>query len=243
MAEEYTDAPLEPSSLLIRDMAHDERPREKAMAHGIKSLSNVELMAIIFSTGIKGKSVIDLCRDILDDNDKHLSNVARLSVQELINRYPGIGPAKAVTLLAALELGARSAEDSVMKDNPVINTSEKAYAIMKPQFLNLPHEEFWVLLLTPSAKVIRKVCVGRGGVSMTAVDVKVILRRAIEYSASAMILCHNHPSGTLSPSTHDDNLTRKICDGARMLDIKVLDHIILTDGGFYSYNDQGRLPK
>lgn len=231
------------NTILIRDMAKDERPREKAMHLGIKSLSNTELVAILFGTGIKGKSVLRLCEEILADNDNHISNVAKLSVADFVKRYKGIGEAKAISLLAALELGARSAEDFVMKDNPTINSAEKAVQAMKRNFANLPHEEFWVMLLSQSGKIIRKVCVSRGGVAMTAVDVKIVLKSAIENLASAMILFHNHPSGALTPSVQDDNLTRRICEGGRAVDIRVNDHIIVNDGGhYYSYFEHGKLP-
>lgn len=230
-------------SILIRDMAEDERPREKALKSGIKSLTNTELMAILFGTGIRGKSVLRLCEEILADNDNHISNVARLSISDFTRRYKGVGQAKAISILAALELGSRASEDFFMKDNPTINTAQKAVEAIKRNFAGLPHEEFWVMLLSQSGKVIRNVCVSRGGVSMTAVDIKIVLKSAIENLASAMILFHNHPSGNLNPSIQDDNLTKRICDGAKAIDIRVNDHIIINDGGdFYSYHDHKRLP-
>ena len=226
---------------LIREMSSDERPREKAVRHGIKSLSDIELMAIIFSTGLKGKSVIEMSREILEDNDRHLSNVARLSVAEMLKRYKGIGPAKAITLLAALELGSRSAADATKIDNPTITSSEVAYRLMKHHFERLDHEEFWILLLSQAGKPIREIKIGQGGVTGTAVDVKLILRAAIEHLAPAIILFHNHPSGNLKPSPQDDMLTQKIKEAARLIDTRVHDHIIVTDGSYYSYNDEGRL--
>lgn len=226
---------------LIREMDNDERPREKAIKHGVKSLTDIELMAIIFSTGLKGKSVIELSRDILNDNASHLSKVARLSVKDMLNRYKGIGPAKALTLLAALELGSRSVSDAARIDNPTINSADKAYKIMKHHFERLDHEEFWVLLLSQSGKVLKEVKVGQGGLTSTVADVKIILKAAIEELASAMILFHNHPSGNLMPSSQDDALTRKIADAAKLIDLRVNDHIIVTDCAYYSYNDEGRL--
>lgn len=230
------------AAMLIREMAVDERPREKALKHGIKALSNSELMAILFGTGMRGKSVISLSDEILRDNDNHLSKVARLSIKDFMNRYKGIGMAKAISLLAALELGSRSAADAASISQPVINGAGVAVDVMKHHFANLPYEEFWVMLLSQAGKVIREVCVSRGGVSMTAVDVKLIMKNAIENYTSAMILFHNHPSGALTPSPQDDALTKKICDAARILDIRVNDHIIVTDGSYYSYHDNGRLP-
>lgn len=241
--EQYSECTSPSGTILIRDMAQDDRPREKAIKNGIKSLSNTELMAILFGTGIKGKSVLRLCEEILADNDNHISNVARLSIADFTRRYKGVGQAKAICILAALELGARSAEDFFMRDNPVINSSQKAVDAMRRNMAGLPHEEFWIMLLSQAGKIIRNVCVSRGGVSMTAVDIKIVLKSAIENLASAMILFHNHPSGSLTPSAQDDNLTRRICEGARAIDIRVNDHIIINDGGgFYSYHDNGRLP-
>ncbi len=228
--------------ILIRDMAEDQRPREKALRHGIKSLSNAELMAILFGTGMRGKSVITLSEEILRDNDNHLSREARLSVKDFMNRYKGVGMAKAISILAALELGSRSAADAASITQPVINSSKIAVEVMRHHFERLPHEEFWIMLLSQAGKVIREVCVSRGGISLTAVDVKLILKSAIENYASAMILFHNHPSGALKPSPQDDALTRKICEAARLLDIRVNDHIIITDGAHYSYHDNGLMP-
>lgn len=226
---------------LIREMDSTERPREKAIKYGIKSLDDVELMAIIFSTGLKGKSVIELSREILADNNNHLSKVARLTVKEMLTRYKGIGPAKAITLLAALELGSRSAADAARINSPTVNSSDVAYDLMRHHFERLDHEEFWVMLLSQSGKIIREVKIGQGGVSATAVDIKLILKAAIDNLASAMIVFHNHPSGNLKTSPQDDNLTKKIADAARMIDVRLNDHIIITDGGYHSYRDNGQL--
>ena len=229
------------STATVKEMDRDERPREKAIKYGIKSLSDNELMAIIFSTGLKGKSVIEMSRDILSDNKGHLSKVARLSVAEMLKRYKGIGPAKALTLLAALELGSRSAADAATIDDPVVNSSGVAYSIMKHHFERLDHEEFWVLLLSQSGKPIREIKIGQGGVAATAVDVKLIMKAAIEHLASAMIVFHNHPSGNLKPSAQDNALTIKIREAAKLIDTRLNDHIIITDASYYSYNDDGRL--
>lgn len=227
---------------LIRDMAADQRPREKALRHGIKSLGNAELLAILFGTGLRGKSVLQLSDEILADNDNHISKVARLSIRDFMNRYKGIGEAKAISILAALELGSRSVADAASLTNPTINNSDAAVDVMKHHFANLPHEEFWIMLLSQAGKVLREICVSRGGINLTAVDVKIILKHAIENYATSMILFHNHPSGTLVPSPQDDNLTRRICAGAKAIDVRVNDHIIITDGGYYSYHSNGRMP-
>jgi DNA repair protein RadC len=230
-----------PSNTLIRYLADDEKPREKAIAHGVKSLTDVELMAIVFSTGLKGKSVIELSREILTDNDNHLSNVAHLTPQDFMNRYKGIGPAKAITLLAALELGMRSARDAAQMQYKTVQNSESAAAIMRHHFQNLDHEEFWVLMLNNSGKVIREVCVGQGGQTATVVDVKIVMRAALEARAMRMIVFHNHPSGALNPSMQDDNVTKKLKSAAALFDIRLDDHIIITDTSYYSYNDNSRL--
>ncbi|MDE6301283.1 MAG: DNA repair protein RadC [Muribaculaceae bacterium] len=227
---------------LIKDLAADDRPRERAMKHGVKSLSDAELLAILFGTGLKGKSVIELSKEILDDNEGHLSRLSRITIQDFMKRYKGIGAAKAISVLSALELGNRAAADAVLSENDKISDSTRAAAIMRTQLGGLPHEEFWIMMLNRANHIIKKICVARGGISATVVDVKIILKAAIENYTSSMILFHNHPSGNLTPSPQDDNLTRKICKGASAVDIRVLDHIIITDASHYSYQDNGRMP-
>lgn len=228
-------------SKTIKDMASELRPREKAIAQGIKSLTNAELMALIFATGIKGRSVIDLSQDILDEFEGHLSKVTSLSVTELTKRFSGIGPAKALNLLAALELGSRSAADARMITDCVINSSEIAYDIMRQHLERLPYEEFWVLYLSQAGKQVRREKIGQGGLTATAVDVRIIMKYALESSASAIILLHNHPSGTLRPSQQDIALTRKVKEAAALFDIRVNDHIIITDSDYFSMHDNGQM--
>lgn len=227
---------------LIKDMVTEERPREKALRLGVKALSTTELMAIIFATGVSGKSVLQLSNEILADSGGHLSRVAKLSVNDLLKRFKGIGKAKALSLLAALELGARSEADAVTMETRVIRSPEDSYNYMKRHLSNIAHEEFWVLLLASSGKIIKEVNVARGGLSSTVVDVKIIMRQAIDNSAASMILFHNHPSGNLTPSMQDENLTKRIFEAAKLLDLRVLDHLIISDNGYYSFNDHGRMP-
>ncbi len=229
-------------TVLIRDMLAEERPRERALKSGIKSLTDTELMAIVFSTGMKGKSVMELSREILGDNGGHLSKVAALSVREFMTRYKGIGKAKALTLLAALELGSRAAADAGKMTDPAITTSEQAYGYLRPVLERLDHEEFYVLYLSQSGRV--KACsqIGRGGMSATAVDVRIAIREALLEKASSMILAHNHPSGNLRPSSQDIALTKKMAEAAALMDIRVIDHIIIGDNGFVSFNDEGLMP-
>lgn len=228
---------------LIRHLAEDERPREKALERGIKSLSDAELMAIIFATGIRGKSVLELSREIIGDHGGDLSLVAELSARDLMNRYKGIGQAKAVSLMAALELGTRARVQLERRMLSVKNVTspEQALSLVQQHFYGLDHEEFWMLMLSNSAKPLGSKCIGVGGQTATVVDVKVVIRTALEHKATRLILFHNHPSGTLRPSAQDDALTKKIANAAQLLDIRVDDHIIVTDTSFYSYQAQGRL--
>lgn len=233
---------------LIADMDASERPREKALTHGIKALTDAELMALIFSTGIKGKSVVQLCREILDDNDGHISRVAEIDTREFMRRYSGIGPAKALTLLAALELGHRSVADAVEVQTRIMNSSTNAAKHMYRFMAGLDHEEFWVLMLRHNLTVLREMRVGQGGMSGTVVDVKVLAREVLLSKASAIMVFHNHPSGNPKPSMQDMTLTKRIKDAMSMIDVKLLDHIILRSGispdcsdGFYSFYDNGKL--
>lgn len=226
---------------LIRDLAEDDRPREKAMRYGIEALTDAELMAILFSTGIKGKSVVQLCNEILDSKGGHLSKVTKMNVKEMCDTYKGIGKVKAITLLAALQLGARAAKDALVTEDVKVMTSEIAYNLMRHHFERIQHEEFWILLIDRAGHVIRDVKISQGGTAATTVDLKLILKSAIESLASSMILYHNHPSGTLNPSVEDDRLTRRIAEGAKMVDVRVNDHIIITSHSYYSYNDNGRM--
>lgn len=226
---------------LMREMAETDRPREKAMAHGVETLSDAELMAIIFATGIKGKSVVQLCKEILASKEGHLSRVTKMSVKEMCSEYKGIGKVKAITLLAALQLGARAASDAITDRKEVVSTSRVAHDLMRHRFERIQHEEFWILLIDRAGHVIRDVKISQGGTAATTVDVKLIMKSAIDALASSMILFHNHPSDTLRPSVEDDRLTRRIQEAARTLDLRVNDHIIVTSTSYYSYADNGKM--
>lgn len=227
---------------MLRDMDAMEKPREKAMRYGIDSLTDTELMAIIFATGIKGKSVIDLCQEILDSNDGHLSLVAKMTVDQFCHQYKGIGPVKAITMLAALKLGERTQIDAEgLSMQKPIESAEMAYKLMRGKFQWARHEEFWVLYLNRGGRPIKSERVSQGGTTSTAVDVKIIVRQALLLGAESVILFHNHPSGTLRPSGQDDSLTQKIKNGCALMDIAVHDHIIVTDTSFYSYADHNRM--
>ncbi|MCH5221774.1 MAG: DNA repair protein RadC [Muribaculaceae bacterium] len=220
---------------------NDNLPREKALSKGFKALSDAELMAILFGTGIKGKGVLALCEEILEEYGGHLSKIARTEAHEFIKQHKGIGPAKALTLLAGIELGVRAASDAVSIDEPSITSSNTAFEYMHKHLYNLDHEEFWVLLLRNNLKPLREFKVGQGSLTATAVDVKMVLREAVINNAAAMMIFHNHPSGSLTPSPQDVSLTRKISEGAKLFDIKMLDHIIVGHNAFYSFNDEGKI--
>jgi len=226
---------------LIADTPEELRPREKALRLGLKALSNTELMALVFSTGIKGKGVMALCDDILNSYKWHLSSIASTSASDFIKANKGIGPAKAPTFLAGIELGMRAAADAITVERKQIGSSQMAYEYMKPHLSGLDHEQFWILLLNNSLLPVKEVCIGRGGLTMTAVDVKIVVREALLNNSSAMMLFHNHPSGTLRPSVQDEQLTRRIKDACDLLDIRVLDHIVVANHRYYSFHDEGKL--
>ncbi len=217
-------------------------PREKAMELGVKSLSDKELMAVIFGTGTQGKNVFQLCDEVLGANDGHLSLVAKTEWRDFIRQFKGVGPAKALTLLAALELGARAGRDALTVRKIPMTTSRRVYEYMLPEFIGLDHEQFWVLLLNNCNNVIKKVKIGQGGFNTTVVDVRIIMREAILAKASAMVALHNHPSGNLTPSMQDIQLTCKIREAADIFGIRLLDHVIVCDSDFYSFNDSGKMP-
>lgn len=224
----------------ICDLDTADKPREKAMQHGVNALSNAELIAIVLGSGMPGKSVIDLAQEILSDNGNRVGRLASLSVNDLVKRYKGIGPAKAITLLSAIHLSRRIALDA-KQGTPVITGSDSLYELMCVDMESLPHEEFWIVLLSRANRVIRRKRVSVGGTAATVVDVKIIMKEAIDSLASGIVLAHNHPSGNLRPSADDDRLTMKIRDACAMLDIRLLDHIIIGGDSYYSYHDEGRL--
>lgn len=237
MYKEHTDSPAD---YRVCDLHEDEKPREKAMQNGIQSLTTAELIAIILGSGMVGKSVITLARDILHDHSNNLYTVSQMSIDEMCRRYKGVGPAKAISLKAAFELGTRCIEDAAHLPTQITGGAD-VYDIMRQKIQSINYEEFWVLHLSRSNRVIARECVSRGGTAATVVDIKLILKSALNKLSSAIILVHNHPSGNLKPSAQDDSITRRIKEGAAMLDIRVLDHIIISPAGYYSYADEGRL--
>ena len=225
--------------LTITQWAEEDRPREKMMMHGASALSNAELLAILIGSGSAEESAVELMRKILNDYHNNLNELGKASIEELC-RYKGIGSAKAISILAASELGKRRKEESV-KERIAILSSKDVYECFYPMMCDLPTEECWVLLLNQASKIIEKTKISAGGLSATAVDVRCILREALLKRASAIVLCHNHPSGNIRPSKEDDLLTRHVAQASECMDIRLVDHIILTDGAFYSYADEGRI--
>lgn len=224
----------------IKSWSVDDRPREKMMQHGAACLSNAELLAILIATGTKTESAVDLAKKLLKECNNELSVLGKLTPKELSRPVKGIGMVKSVTIAAALELGRRRYNEHPA-ETASIQSSEQVAALFAPLLSDLQHEEFWVLLLSRSNKPLAKFKVGMGGVHQTPVDCRLILKQAVLHLASGMVLCHNHPSGNLSPSLADKKLTRTIIESAKMLDIKVLDHIIIAGSSYYSFLDQNTL--
>lgn len=225
--------------LVIREWAESDRPREKLMEQGRRALTDAELLAILIGSGSTTETAVELYRRILKDVNNNLNALSKKEVNDLWV-YRGIGEAKAITIIAALELGRRWRDEQVV-DVPVLNSSKRVYEYFRANLQDIPHEEFWVLYLNTGCKVLDTQLIGRGGNDFTAVDVRIILRHALQSKANSMILIHNHPLGTLRPSQADKLLTNKINDAAKIMDIKVNDHIIFTDTAYYSFRDEGLL--
>lgn len=226
-------------SLTIKNWAEEDRPREKLLAKGRHVLTDAELIAILIGSGTKKESAVELSKKILSAFGNNLNELAKLSVQDL-TKFKGIGEAKAISIVAALELGRRRKEAGIQKKEKIIS-SKDIFEILNSTFLDLPHEEFHLLLLNRTNAVIRKEFVSRGGISGTVVDPKIIFKIALEHKASSIILCHNHPSGNLKPSHEDIALTKKIKEAGSFLEIPILDHVIFSDKGYFSFADEGMM--
>lgn len=242
--------------LNIKQQAAEDRPREKLMAKGPSALSNAELLAILIGSGTTDETAVELMQRVLADCGNSLITLGRRSLDELMSeidvtddvtgkvkrmkRYKGLGEAKAVTILAACELARRRSEEpaQVRKE---IHSSVDLFNYFLPKMQDLPHEECYVLLMNQACKVLGHLLVSRGGLTETAVDIRMIMREALLKRATVLALCHNHPSGSLRPSADDDRLTDRLSNSCKMMGIRLLDHIIVTDSGFYSYCEEGRL--
>lgn len=220
--------------------AEEDRPREKMLFQGRRSLSNAELIAILIGSGSKNESAVELSRRILNENGNDLNQLATLLVEEFF-LYKGIGEAKAMSIIAALELGRRRNEITPGYKKKQIVTSRNAFDELKSVYMDLNHEEFWILILNQSNRLQSKQLISRGGRAGTVVDAKLVFETALRHKASAIVLSHNHPSGNLKPSDQDLSLTKKLIEGGKLLDIKVLDHLIFSNHTYCSFSDEGLL--
>lgn len=223
----------------IKCLAEDDRPREKLLTIGRQNLSDAELLAIQIGFGTREETAIQLAQRVLNHYDNNLSRLAKASVAEL-KKFKGIGEAKAINIASAFELGRRRNDYETINQSK-ITSSKDAFQFFNKKLSDLPHEEFWILLLNRANSVVKMECISKGGISGTVVDARLILKPAIESLASGIILCHNHPSGQLKPSEQDLSLTKKIKESSRLMDINLLDHIIIGDQKYLSFADEGIL--
>jgi DNA repair protein RadC len=230
---------MEDQGIGIKSWAEEDRPREKLLLKGKAVLSDAELIGILINSGTSSLSAVDIGKIILKEVDNDLNKLAKLTVKDL-TKFKGIGEAKAISIVSALELGRRRRENGPAKLKRISN-SRDVYDIMKADLLDLPSEEFWILLLSRANNVIHKQKVSIGGISGTIADPKIIFKYALENSASSLILVHNHPSGNLNPSEADKQLTAKMKEAGKLLEISVLDHLIFSDSGFFSFADENLL--
>jgi DNA repair protein RadC len=228
---------LEPINFSIKNWAEDDKPREKLMLKGKQALSDAELIAVLIGSGSRNESAVDLSKRILKSVDNNLNALGKLSLKQLME-FKGIGEAKAISIAAAMELGRRRRKEETVELKK-ITSSKAVFEIMQPIIGELPHEEFWVLYLNNSNKVIYKAQLSKGGITGTVVDVRLIYKTALEQNATSIILSHNHPSGKLQASDADLQITKKLKAAGEQLDIKVLDHIIITENGYLSFQDEG----
>lgn len=225
--------------ITIKAWAEEDRPREKLLSLGRRSLSDAELIAILIGSGSTTESAVDLSKRILHSYQNNLAGLAKLSVQDFC-KFKGIGEAKAISIIAALELGRRRKETEIVNSDK-ITCSKDGFNILAPYFSDLLHEEFWVVLLNRSNKVMNKVLISKGGMASTIADPKIIFKAALEHNAANIVLAHNHPSGSLKPSHEDLSLTKKLKAGGQLLDIGILDHLIFAGNKYFSFADEGHL--
>lgn len=227
------------SSFSIKNWAEGDRPREKLLQKGKLALSDAELIAILIGSGNRNESAVELSKRILSTSDNKLNDLGKRSVKQLV-KFKGIGEAKAISIVAAMELGRRrGGEEATIQKK--ITSSQSVFEVMRPILGDLPHEEFWIIYLDNSNKILQKSQLSKGGITGTLVDVRLVFKSALELGATAIILAHNHPSGGLKPSQADKQLTQKLIQGGKSLDIKVLDHLIVTQKSYFSFADEGIL--
>lgn len=221
----------------IKFWALEDRPREKLLKKGIASLSDAELIAILIGSGIKNESAVEISKKILNGSANNLNELAKLTVNDL-KKIKGIGEARAITIVAALELGRRRKMEEVIQKKK-IGGSRDVFDLFQPLLGDLPHEEFWVLYLNRSNLILDKVKISQGGIAGTVTDIRLIMKQAVDRLAVSIVLCHNHPSGNLKPSEADMRITKKLKESGDILDIAVLDHVIVSDSSYFSFADEG----
>lgn len=221
----------------IKNWAMDDRPREKLLQKGKLSLTDAELIAILIGSGSREGSAVELSKKILSKNQNNLNLLGKQSVAQLM-QFKGIGEAKAISIIAAMELGRRRRSEEAI-ENVKISSSNSVFEVLQPMLGDLPHEEFWILYLNNANKIIETFQISKGGITGTLVDVRITLRKALELGAVSLILAHNHPSGNLNPSEADKQLTQKMKTAAESMDIKILDHLIVTEKSYFSFADEG----
>lgn len=227
------------TSFSIKHWSEDDRPREKLLHKGRAALSDAELVAILIGSGSRNESAVELCKRILASVDNNLNELGKLSIPQLM-AFKGIGEAKAISIAAAMELGRRRRGEEALEKKK-ISSSASVFEMMQPIVGELAHEEFWIIFLNNSNKVLQKQQLSKGGITGTLVDVRLVLKTALEVGATGLILVHNHPSGTLKPSEADKQLTKKLKTASESLDIKVLDHVIVTENAYFSFADEALL--
>jgi DNA repair protein RadC len=227
---------MDDNKLGIKSWAEEDRPREKLLEKGRQVLTEAELIAILIGSGSRDETAVELSKRILASVGNNLNDLGKLNVIEL-TKFKGIGEAKAISIVAAMELGRRRKATEIIKRDK-ITSSKDVYEIMRSLLIDLPHEEFWLLLLNRANFVIKKEMISRGGISGTVVDTKIVFKTAIENYASSIIICHNHPSGNLKPSEADIRITKNIKEAGKLMEIQLLDHLILTESDFFSFADE-----
>jgi DNA repair protein RadC len=230
---------MENNKLNINQWAEEDRPREKMERLGAQALSDAELLAILVGSGSAQEDAVALMKRILADCNNNLNTLGKMSVRELC-QYHGVGPAKAITIMAACELGKRR-QMGTPEERPDLGTATKIYNHMHPVLQDCDVEEFWLLLMNQNYRLIRKVRIARGGITEVSVDIRLIMREAVVNNATIIAVCHNHPSGNLRPSLDDNHLTSCIKQACSVMRIHFLDHLIITDGAYFSYHETGRL--
>ena len=225
--------------LNINQWAEEDRPREKLMRLGADALSNAELLAILIGSGSTKESAVDLMKRVLSDCNNNLNTLGKKPLRELL-AYNGVGEAKAITILAACELGKRRQMEAP-EERPDCSTATKIYNMMHPVMQDLDVEEFWLLLMNQNFRLIKKLRISHGGITETAADIRIMMREAVMANATIIAVCHNHPSGNIKPSSDDDRLTERIRKACEVMRIHMADHLIITDGHYYSYHESGRL--